>query len=95
MDYFDKALNSALEGIERNVVDQVREAASAALEEYPGQDQPDHALAPAGWLFSSACRKTSVLLTLILQQGCRYNSCSHLSANRYCKKLLGVKLKLP
>ena len=48
MDYFDKALNSALEGIERNVVDQVREAASAALEEYPGQDLPDSAVARAG-----------------------------------------------
>jgi len=48
MDYFDKALNSALGGIERNVVDQVREAASAALEEYPGQDQRDSAIVPAG-----------------------------------------------
>jgi len=51
MDYFDKALNTALEGIERNVVDQVREAASAALEEYPGQEMPDHASAPAGASF--------------------------------------------
>ena len=47
MNYFDKALNATLEGIERNVVDQVREAASA-LEEYPGQDAPEGSIAPAG-----------------------------------------------
>ena len=34
MNYFDKALNGVLDNIERSVVDQVREAASA-LEEYP------------------------------------------------------------
>ena len=47
MNYFDKALNATLEGIERNVVDQVREAASA-LEEYPGQDAPESSVIPAG-----------------------------------------------
>ncbi len=48
MDYFDKAINDVLDGIERNVVDQVREAASAALEEYPSQEKADSDPAPAG-----------------------------------------------
>ena len=48
MDYFDKAINDVLDGIERNVVDQVREAASAALEEYPSQDKAGEDLASAG-----------------------------------------------
>lgn len=48
MSFFDKALSGVLDGIERNVVDQVREAAAAALEEYPGQDAPTQAVKPAG-----------------------------------------------
>lgn len=48
MDYFDKAINDVLDGIERNVVDQVREAASAALEEYPSQGVSEGETAPAG-----------------------------------------------
>ena len=48
MDYFDKAINDVLDGIERNVVDQVREAASAALEEYPSQEEAGEDIASAG-----------------------------------------------
>lgn len=48
MNYFDKALNDVLDGIERNVVDQVREAASAALEEYPSKKDVAGRIQPAG-----------------------------------------------
>ena len=48
MDYFDKAINDVLDGIERNVVDQVRDAASAALEEYPSQEKATEDLSSAG-----------------------------------------------
>lgn len=39
MGYFDKAINDVLDGIEHNaLLDQVREAASAALDEYPSKE---------------------------------------------------------
>ena len=41
-------LDTLLDGIEKNVVDQVKEAAAAALEEYPGQNAPIQAIQPAG-----------------------------------------------
>ena len=41
-------LDTLLDGIEKNVVDQVKEAAAAALEEYPGQHAPIQATQPAG-----------------------------------------------
>lgn len=47
MNYLDKALNGVLDNLERNVVDQVREAA-AALEEYPTKVENSDMISPAG-----------------------------------------------